>query len=214
MDDTPQRPGRQATGYGVRSIAGYTVAGLGLAAVLVVGYAAFRPTSTTPAPPVAAASASASANDTYGTLPSWLPKATTKTGRVVEASATHPWVGVEGDVVVVHVGAIHAATSIVGPRVPHEGQFPLPKTTPASFTMTVRDANGPIVLDTRRLVIFDERGRRHWPQVAGPARRVVTPTRPLTLHISTILPPGPGEVVWMTPAGSPIVSYEFVAEID
>jgi len=80
--------------------------------------------------------------------------------------------------------------------------------------MTVRGASGPIVVDTRRLVIFDERGQRHSPIVDGPAIRVAAPGRPLTIHLHSVIPSGPGEVVWMTSSGSPIVSYEFVAEID
>jgi len=215
MMDEPQRhTERQTPRSGVRSIIGYTVAGLVLAAVLVGVYAATRSNTGATTSPAAAAPASANANNTYGALPSWLPKATVKTGRVVASSTSHPWVALEGDVVVVHVGTAHAATSIVGPRVPREGQFPLPKTTPAAFTMTLRDASGPMTVNTRQVVIFDERGHRHWPVVVGPAVRVVTPGHPLTIAMHAVIPSGPGEIVWMTASGSPIVSYEFVAEID
>jgi hypothetical protein len=212
--EPPQHAERQTPRSGARSIVAYTVAGLALAAVLVVGYAVTRPSGTTPTTPVAAASAAANSNDTYGTLPSWLPKATVRTGRVAASSASQPWVALEGDVVVVHIGRAHASTSIVGPRVPHEGQFPLPKTTPASFTMSLTDASGPMIVNTRRLVIFDERGLRHWPVVAGPTVRVVRPGHPITMQLHAVIPSGPGEIVWMTATGSPIVSYEFVTEID
>jgi len=203
----------------------FTLGGFALAGVIIGAYAVLRPAARTAAPaaaaPVAAsptASGASNANNTYGTLPSWLPKTAVPVGRTVQASAAHPWVGIEGDTVVVHLAGHTLDATLVGPQVPEEGHFPLPKTTPCTFYLTLSHASGAIPITAADLIIFDEQGHRYAPVVrarsGGAAPTHIGPGQTLTLQLDTVLPTGSGEVVWTSNGATPIVSYEFVTEID
>jgi hypothetical protein len=220
-DATSHDTERRASGSGARRVLWFGLGGFALAGVILGGYALVRPSSHA-AVPVSAAPASAAppaaANATYGTLPSWLPKATVPVGRVVQASALHPWIGIEGDTVVVHLAGHRVDATLVGPQVPKEGQFPLPRTTPCTFFLTLTNATGQIPITAAHLAIFDERGHRYTPRIrsltgaAAPSH--VGPGQSVTARLDTILPTGAGEVVWTTNGTAPLVSYEFVTEID
>jgi len=212
---------RRASGSGARRVLWFGLGGFALAGAILGGYALVRsPSHTAARVPAASASAapSASSSATYGTLPSWLPKATVPVGRVVQASATHPWICIEGDTVVVHLAGHRVDATLVGPQVPKEGQFPLPRTTPCTFFLTLTNATGQIPITAAHLAIFDERGHRYTPRIrsltgaAAPSH--VGPGQSVTVRLDTILPTGAGEVVWTTNGTAPLVSYEFVTEID
>jgi hypothetical protein len=210
--DTERRASRPAARRVLFSgLTGFIVAGL-----IVGAYAALRPGARAGSP--AAAVPASSGNAAYGTLPSWLPTATAPVGRVVQASAAHPWIGIEGDTVIVHMDGQAVNATLVGPQVPSEGHFPLPKTTPCTFFLTLTAATGIIALAPNDIAIFDERGHRYQPTVrsrtgaAPPAR--IGPHQSVTLRLTTVLPTGSGEVVWTSDGTKPIVSYEFVTEID
>jgi len=215
-DATSHDTERRASGPGARRVLWFTLGGFALAGVILGAYALLRPSSHTAAP--AAATPAASNNATYGTLPSWLPKTTAPVGRVVQASAAHPWIGIEGDTIVVHLAGHAVDATVVGPQVPKEGQFPLPKTTPCTFYLMLTRATGTIPITAADLVIFDERGHRYAPRVrsnsGGTAPTHIGPGQSVTLRLDTVLPTGSGEVVWTTNGTAPVVSYEFVTEID
>jgi len=212
---------RRASGSDARRLLWFGLGGFALAGVILGGYALARWWGHTAAP-VSAASASAappaSSNATYGTLPSWLPRATVPVGRVVQASATHPWIGIEGDTVSVDLAGHRVNATLVGPQVPKEGQFPLPKTTPCTFFLTLTNATGQIPISAADLAIFDEQGHRYTPRVrsltGAAAPTHLGPGQSVTVRLDTILPTGAGEVVWTTNGTAPLVSYEFVTEID
>jgi len=216
MDATSHDTERRAFGPGARRVLLSGLGGFILAGAIVAGYAALRPAAGPSAPPTPVPASSGNAS--YGTLPSWLPKATVPVGRVVQASTAHPWIGIEGDTVVVHRDGHAVDATLVGPQVPSEGHFPIPKTTPCTFFLTLTKADGSIPLPLRDIAIFDERGHRYQPTIrsqtggAPPAR--IGPGQSVTLRLSTVLPTGSGEVVWTSNGTTPIVSYEFVTEID
>ena len=205
--DTERQVGRP----GARSVLACALAGLALAGIATAGYAVLRAHAGT-----SSSVASATPGDaTYGSLPGWLPTSRVPTGRLVQASAVHPWIGIEGDTVLVDLAGPRVLATLVGPRVPSEGHFPLPATTPCTFTLTLRSAGSSIVVDPRAITIFDERGHRYRPRFSGPAGpRRLAAGRTTTLEFTSVLPTGSGEVVWTTGDGRPIVSYEFVTEID
>jgi hypothetical protein len=220
-DATSHETERRASGPGARRVLGFGLGGFVLAGLILGGYALVRPSSPM-APHAAAAGVAAaptgSGNATYGTVPSWLPRVTAPVGRVVQASATHPWIGIEGDTVVVHLAGHAVDATLVGPQVPRQGQFPLPKTTPCTFYLTLTHATGAMPITAAQLEIFDERGHRYTPRVRSPtgaaAPSHVGPGQSVTVRLDTILPTGAGEVVWTTNGTAPLVSYEFVTEID
>ena len=67
-------------------------------------------------------SSSAPVRSTYGGIPSWLPQPKVKVGRLVHASAAHPWLAVEGDTVAVSLAHGHAlVTAVSALRSPRRG---------------------------------------------------------------------------------------------
>ena len=162
-------------------------------------------------------SGKASAAQRYGQLPSWLPKAKVPTGRVVRASAAHPQLAIEGDTVAIVLARGRVQATTVGPEVPEDGQFPVPKTSPCSFTVTFRAASGAVPLQARAFTILDELGHVHHPKVVtaggGPLPVRVRPGQTLTLKVSGILPTGGGRLRW-APQGRTIASWDFDVEID
>jgi len=156
--------------------------------------------------------------DKYGGLPSWLPSASVPVGRVLHASAARPQLGIEGDTIDVGVGHSVVTVTAVGPQVPEEGQFPVPKTTPCSFDVTFTAASGPLPLRTHDFTVLDELGQLHYLQIAGikggPAPAQVRPGQTITLVLRAVLPTGSGTLRWSPLALKPIASWDFDVEID
>jgi hypothetical protein len=155
---------------------------------------------------------------TYGQLPSWLPKATVSTGRVVQASSAHPQLAIQGDSIGVHLTHGSVLALAVGPVVPEDGQFPVPKTSPCTFTVTIRGAAGAVPLRAGAFTIIDELGHVHHPRVVArhgtrlPAR--VRPGATVTLTVSGVLPTGGGQLRWTPEGAKAIASWDFDVEID
>jgi hypothetical protein len=213
---------RRAIGPGAWRILFYSLGGFGLAAVITAGFATLRPHAESPSAAGAQAQTPhtglAPQDATYGSLPSWLPHSITPVGRVVQASAAHPWIGIGGDTIVVHIAGQSVDASMVGPQVPRQGVFPMPKTSPCTFIVSLTHASGSIPLNPSDFLIVDQRGRLHRTVVhAADGRapmRSVSRGHTTTIRLDTVLPTGPGEVVWTTNGRTPIVSFEFVTEID
>ena len=186
----------------------------GALAILVAGLALFLTRSDgQPASPFAATHSSAR----YGGIPSWIPKPKVHVGRLALASEAHPWLAIEGDTVSVTLPNGHVIATLVGPAVPHEGP-PLTATTRCTFVLTLAAKSGSIPLRRIGFVISDERGDLHHPRVTassgGPLPETLRAGRAISLTLRDVLPPGSGQLAW-TPAGTrPVVSWDFVVEID
>lgn len=154
----------------------------------------------------------------YGGLPGWLPRPALPVGRIVQASPARPWLAVEGDTVRVVLSRGQALATAVGPAVPEEGQFPVPATSPCTFTVTLAGVSGTIPLSPAAFTIRDELGQLHHPRVTaqdgGPAPARATPGKAVTLTIKAVLPTGNGQLRWAPQGGSPVVSWDFDVEID
>ena len=188
------------------------VAILAIGAVLYLSRSSGAPSATLFAPP------RTTLHEHYGGLPNWLPRAKVAVGRVVHASAAHRWLAIEGDTVAVALahGAVRAIT--IGPDVPEDGRFPVPKTTRCSFEVTFTHASGLVPLASRAFTILDELGALHHPRVSAPdgapVPRRVLPGRSITLTLTAVLPTGAGTVRWSPSGLTPIVSWDFDVEID
>ena len=193
---------------------------LGLAAVAILAAGVVPYLGRSSGPPSAAlfAPSRATAHEHYGGLPSWLPKAKVAVGRLVHASAAHPWLAIEGDTVSVALahGAVKAIA--VGPTVPEDGRFPVPKATRCSFVVTFSHASGVVPLVPRAFTIVDELGAVHHARVSGPGGgpvpRRVAAGRSVTLTLTAVLPTGAGTVRWAPSGRTPLVSWDFDVEID
>jgi len=154
----------------------------------------------------------------YGSLPSWLPKASVPVDRVVTASSAHPSLAIEGDTVRADLAHGTSLVTAVGPAVPEEGVFPVPATTPCTFTVTFARSGGWVPLSAAAFTITDEQGRLHHPRVTlqggAPLPARAAPGRLVTLTVSDVLPTGNGALRWAPAAGRALVSWDFSVEID
>lgn len=154
----------------------------------------------------------------YGTPPAWLPKAKVRVGRIVTATPSHPWLAIEGDTVSVRLPTGRALMTSVGPRVPEEGRFPVPQTSPCSFVVTFAAVRGTLPLRAAAFSFLNEHGatqRAHVTARGGgglPAR--LTAGHPVTLTVSATLPTGNGQLRWAPVGSQPTASWDFDVEID
>jgi hypothetical protein len=154
----------------------------------------------------------------YGGLPTWLPRTAAPTDHLVTATSTHPKLAVEGDTVRVDLVHGQADTTIVGPQVPEEGKFPVPATSPCSFTVTLTRVSGHVPLRASDFTILAENSHLYHPRVSGPhggpVPRVVKPGQTVMLTVKAVLPTGGGQVRWTPQHGPPLSSWDFAVEID
>ncbi len=195
-------------GSGPRSGGRVRVAGLVVAGIAVAGIGTAL--LARPGPPPTPAS--------YGGIPTWLPTPKLGVGRVVAASAGHPWLAIEGDTVLVHLARGQVLATAVGPAVPSEGQFPLPRTSRCTFTVTLTRAAGVVPLRANAFSIVDELGHLHHPRVTtqggGPLPATITPGQTVIVTVRDRLPTGNGQLRWAPGTLRPIVSWDFDVEID
>jgi hypothetical protein len=151
-------------------------------------------------------------------LPSWLPKSTIPVDRVVTANAAHPWLAIEGDTVRADLAHGTTLVTAVGPAVPQSGVFPVPATSPCTFTLTLAGSTGRVPLGAGSFTITDEQGQTHRPLVTvqggAPLPARVPPGRLLTLTVSAVLPTGNGTLHWAPAGARPLVSWDFDVELD
>ena len=157
--------------------------------------------------------------NTFGYIPAWLGSPKVPVGRLVTATPTHPWLAVQGDTVRVQLPNARVLATVVGPAVPEEGQVPVPKTTPCTFTVTLTAASAPIPIRPRQFATIDEQGALHTLTVrtihGGPPPSQVTPATTVALKMSAVLPTGQGRLMWAPLQGTkPLVQWDFDVEID
>ena len=166
----------------------------------------------------ATSSGDGSKASTYGQIPSWLPTPKVPVGRLVQASAAHPWLAIEGDTVSVHLSHGRLLAKAVGPAVPEEGKSPVPATSPCSFTVTLTAATGVLPVNAAAFTILDELGHLHHPRVratgGGAPPQRLAPGQTVSLTISAVLPTGNGQLRWAPEGARPIVAWDFDVEID
>ncbi|HEX2703907.1 MAG TPA: hypothetical protein VHM72_10825 [Solirubrobacteraceae bacterium] len=164
--------------------------------------------------------------NSYGGLPSWLPKAKITVGRVVQASAQHPQLAViEGDSVSAHLPSGQVMATAVGPTVPADAaekeQGDSPTTTNATtctFTVKLSGTSGRVPISARAFTIIDERGQVSHLGVSAaggvslPA--LVAPGQTLTLTMKSKLPEGEYILRWSPNGAKVLVGWEFNVELD
>ena len=158
---------------------------------------------------------SATAHYTYGGLPSWLPTAVTPTNRVLRASADHPQLAIEGDVVHVVLGSgVSTTVTMTGPQTPPFVTPPPPFTT-ATITISVRPATGVFEMRAHDFALIDGNGNIYHPATfLGGHRQVrVSQVGGGVVRLREFMAIGSGSIRW-APAGQPMVTWEFTVEND
>ena len=168
--------------------------------------------------PARSSLSSAQSAGKYGGLPSWLPKAKVPVNRIVEASAAHPALAIQGDTVSVNLASGRVLATAVGPTVPEDGRFPVPATSPCTFVVTLAGASGAIPVSARAFTLIDEFGHVRHPRVTtmggGAPPLEVLPGRTVSLKVYDVLPTGDGGLSWAPSGGRQIASWDFDVEID
>jgi hypothetical protein len=163
--------------------------------------------------------------NSYGGLPSWLPKAKTAVNRLVQASAKHPQLAViEGDSVSAQLSHGRVLTTAVGPTVPAgAAQHAQPggsagADVTCTLTVTFTAASGRVPINPRAFTIIDEEGQVSHLGVSaaggGTPPAVIPDGKTVRLTMRSRL--GEGEYVlrW-APAGQKVlVGWEFNVELD
>ena len=112
-------------------------------------------------------------------------------------------------------GKVLATT--VGLEVPETGKFPVPSTSPCSFTVTLTAAAGRVPVRRARSPSSTSSGTsttaRHGPGRRYPAA-VVRPGQTVMLEVRDVLPTGGGRLRWAPEGRTPIASWGFDVEID
>jgi hypothetical protein len=154
----------------------------------------------------------------YGGIPSWLPKAKVPVGRILAASRSDPVLAVQGDTVSIRLARVRVLVTAVGPVVPEEGRFPVPATSPCTFTVTFARASAAIPHTAASFTILDDLGQIDYPRVTaldgGAPPRRVSPGQTLSLSVHDVLPTGGGRLRWAPGGPRPLVSWDFDVEID
>jgi hypothetical protein len=137
--------------------------------------------------------------------------------RVVEASAAHPQLGVEGDTMAVMASRGRVSATMVGPDDTIQGQYPPPKTTPCTFVLTLTNAQGTVPINPADFTILDEEGNLYHPKVSmagGPPPSTAPINSQVILNIKEVLPTGSGQLRWAAGAAAPVALWDYSVEID
>lgn len=197
-------------------------AGLLLAAAVLLGGCSSSSGEQAPASP--AASDASPVADVYGTLPTFLPMATTRPDATLTGTAADPALTVEGDAVRAVLGDGAAVTvTVSGPVVPGEG---LPHATPAptcTWTVSVSGATRPVRLSVADFHTSDHLGATYAVAlVPGRPRppRVLRPGGRTTFELRAVMPAGEGLMHWaphthgQARSGLEVAAWDFEVEND
>ncbi len=151
---------------------------------------------------------------TYGGLPSWLPKSSEATNRVLSASIAHPQLGIEGDVVRITLPTGSTVATMTGPQVPPFVTPPPPYTT-ATITLSFSHTTGVVALRARDFAILDGNGKRYAPRtfVGGDSSLSLRDGAKVSVRLREYLAIGSGSIRW-APQGRPVTTWDFTVEND
>jgi hypothetical protein len=181
----------------------FLVAALLGASVSLVGCSQAAP----PAPP-----------DTYGGLPSFLPKDPITSDSVLTGSVGRPALTTEGDAVKVELPAGGTVTAtVVGPVVPGVGLPVRHETTTCTWTITLSGATRDVPLAATEMTTRDQLGNvyRLAPVAGKPTPPVVLRRgTTATFELRTVMKVGEGVFRWAPGGHAVVAQWDFVVEND
>ena len=154
--------------------------------------------------------------DTYGGLPSYLPKTSDDTDTMLTGTAARPALTSEGDSVKVKLpGGGSVVMSVTGPVVPGEGLPYQADYTTCTWTLTLSDATRTVPIRLSELTTLDQLGTvyRLAPVPHEPAPPAsVAPGQKVTFELRAGMKVGEGLLRW-APAASASAADEKAAKI-
>ena len=135
-------------------------------------------------------------------IPSFIPRATLKTNRILIATPRRPALSIDGDGVVLDLTQGRSLVTVNGPYIPSKVAGSNDPETPATFRVAISGARGSVPLLPGDFAIVDSIGSVHYPVVTvvggGAVPKAVTAGRRLTLEMRTVLPVGAGAMLYNT----------------
>jgi hypothetical protein len=190
---------------------GGVFAALGVAAILIGALAGCS--GVTAGHPAAAAKP----NSKYGTLPSYLPKQTFDTDRVLTGTIRRPALTTEGDTVRFGSGATAVLVTVTGPEVPGEGLPFQTGATTCTWTVTIEAGSASVPIDPNDFSSSDHLGAVYAPQlVTGQSAPppALAPHTTVTFELRTVMVVGEGLMRWSPDGHHPVASWDFEVEND
>jgi hypothetical protein len=156
----------------------------------------------------------AASNLKYGGLPSWLPKSALPVNGDLDASPTHPQLGIEGNTMRVTLHGSVILVTMSGPTVPPFTTPPPPVTT-ATVTLTFAPVSGRVPIRAKDFSMLDGNGITLHPQSFVGGQSTLTPSsgQPVSLQITEVMAVGAGSIKW-SPGGTAVAEWEFTVEND
>jgi hypothetical protein len=155
--------------------------------------------------------------DTYGTIPTFLPTSSIHPDAVLTGSPGRPALTSQGDSVQVVLADSSVRATVSGPVVPGEGLPYQSRATTCTWTVTLGGASKNVPITIADFSTLDHRGAVYrLALVAGQSvpPSVLTPGRAVTFELRTVMTTGEGLMRW-APGGRRIVaSWDFEVEND
>lgn len=143
------------------------------------------------------------------------PVATARPPQVSSASAGHYQLVAAGDQVHVQVGTARVLARMSGPEIDQVGAVPgkpPPTSAPGVLTVSLTSEQGTLDVPAGSFLTLGERQDRIAVHADHTAVHVA-PGRPATFHLSTAFRAGHTTFTWQ-PQGAPLVTWDFVVELD
>ena len=159
----------------------------------------------------------AAADDSYGSLPSFLPSTTDVPDSVLTGSADRPALTAEGDSVDVRLGGGTVRATVSGPVVPGEGLPVQTGATTCTWTVTLARATATVPIRLADFTTLDHLGAVYPTRLAPgshtpPSR--LTPGASVTFSLRTVMPTGEGLMRWTAGGPRTVASWDFEVEND
>jgi hypothetical protein len=189
---------------------GVTRVGVGLC-LLVVSVAGCSSSSGSAHPSASAA------DDSYGSLPTFLPSSAIIPDSVLTGTASRPALTTEGDAVDVAVGDASLRATVSGPVVPGEGLPVQQEATTCTWTVTLSRATTTTPIDIADFTSLDHLGVVY-PVAAVPGQpplpTSIAPGQTRRFEVRAVMPTGEG-LMRFAPDGKTIAaSWDFEVEND
>ncbi len=162
----------------------------------------------------------ATAADSYGSLPTYLPSSAVIADSTLTGSASRPALSTEGDAVRVLLGTSSVLMTVTGPQVPGEGLPYVAPATTCTWTVTVTAASAPVAIRAADFTTLDHLGQVGHPQfVAGqPAPpAILAPHHTARFELRAYTLTGEGLMRWAPQQGdrAPVLAaWDFEVEND
>lgn len=156
-------------------------------------------------------------NDTYGSLPTYLPTNAVDNNAPIRGRAGSPAVTSEGDQVVASVHGVRVVAEISGPVVPGEGLPDPPEATTCTWHVRMRVTGGSLPLAAADFNSLDHLGTIYRVTGVPGQPRIpasVRPGHPASFELRAVMPTGEGVMRWSPDRRTILGEWDFTVEND